>query len=231
MLSAGARPGSMIFDGQVLSDDQYQGTAYLFNSRCGQLPYLVSGPILDNSRRVELRGSAPRVDSNCQIVGYVDDLLTFQLIEPAVASSTNVSIEPKQIPPTINSDASRNATEAQRAEAAKRSAEQAEQRRLAEAEAAKRSAEQAEQRRLAEAEAAKRSAEQAEQRRLAEAEATERAAAEAQKALENEQRRKIFIRISAVVFGALLISIWTFLMLRSKRNKKFASNLTTSRES
>ena len=69
--------------------EQYQGTAYLFNSSCGSLPYRVNGPILDNSRRVELRGQAPRVDSNCRVTGYVNDLLEFQLIEPTVQFSDN----------------------------------------------------------------------------------------------------------------------------------------------
>jgi hypothetical protein len=86
IVSAGARPDSMIFEGEVIGDDEgYQGTAYLFNSRCGRLPYKVSGPILDQSRRVELRGQAPRVDNNCRPIGFIDDTLVFQLIEPPVS--------------------------------------------------------------------------------------------------------------------------------------------------
>src|ERR1019366_2721307 len=34
MVSAGAKPGSLLFDGEVIGD-QYQGTAYIFNGRCG----------------------------------------------------------------------------------------------------------------------------------------------------------------------------------------------------
>jgi hypothetical protein len=85
MLSAGARSGSMIFDGEAVGQ-QYRGTAYIFTSRCGQFPYPVTGPILDDYRRVELRGQAPRVDDNCHITGYIDDLLEFQLIEPTVTT-------------------------------------------------------------------------------------------------------------------------------------------------
>lgn len=48
----------------------------------------MSGPILDQSRRVELRGRAPRVDNNCRVTEYVDDLLAFQLIEPNVATTS-----------------------------------------------------------------------------------------------------------------------------------------------
>jgi Bacterial SH3 domain len=79
MFNAGAKPDSLLFDGEAIGE-QYQGTAYQFNSRCGKIPYRVSGPILDNYRRVELRGQAPRVDNNCRVTGYVDDLLAFQLM-------------------------------------------------------------------------------------------------------------------------------------------------------
>ena len=98
MLSAGAKSNSLLFDGKAIGE-QYQGTAYQFNSRCGKLPYRVSGPILDNYRRVELRGQAPRVDNSCRVTGYVDDLLSFQLIEPNAASAATESTTP-QSPPT-----------------------------------------------------------------------------------------------------------------------------------
>ncbi len=48
----------------------------------------MSGPISDSDRRVELLGRAPRVDNDCHIVEYVDDVLTFQLIEPSGTAST-----------------------------------------------------------------------------------------------------------------------------------------------
>jgi hypothetical protein len=44
MQSAGAKSGSLLFEGET-DGQQYQGTAYIFNSRCGPLPYLGSGPI------------------------------------------------------------------------------------------------------------------------------------------------------------------------------------------
>jgi hypothetical protein len=97
MLSAGAGPDALIFSGEAIGE-QYRGTAYLFNSRCGKLPYQVRGPILDNYRRVELRGQAPRVDSNCRVIGHVDDLLAFQLIEPPVTTSPDVAAPPSLTP-------------------------------------------------------------------------------------------------------------------------------------
>ncbi len=81
MLSAGAKPGSLLFEGEA-NGSQYQGTAYIFQARCDPYPYRVSGPILDNYRRVELRGQAPRVESDCRISGYFSDLLEFELIDP-----------------------------------------------------------------------------------------------------------------------------------------------------
>jgi hypothetical protein len=97
MQRAGAKPGSLIFEGEAIGD-RYQGTAYLFNSPCGLLPYHVAGPILDNYRRVELRGRAPRVDSNCRVIGYAEDLLTFQLIEPTAGTQTAPPVAGPSIP-------------------------------------------------------------------------------------------------------------------------------------
>lgn len=80
LLEAGARPGTLLFEGQAV-DDAYFGTAYIFNRGCGAFGYQVSGPILENYRRVQMRGQAPRVGADCQVFGYVDDVLEFQLID------------------------------------------------------------------------------------------------------------------------------------------------------
>ncbi len=79
MLEAGARPGSLLFSGEA-AGNTYDGTAYIFNRRCGSIGYHVSGPILDNYRRVVLRGQAPRVDRNCRVMDYMTDTLEFELI-------------------------------------------------------------------------------------------------------------------------------------------------------
>ena len=78
MVSAGARPGSLSFEGQAV-DQQYVGSAYLYNSTCGQVSYQVSGPILDNYERVVLQGAAPRFGSNCVPQGYATATLEFSL--------------------------------------------------------------------------------------------------------------------------------------------------------
>src|ERR1700730_13458059 len=70
MVDAGAHLGSVLFTGKSLNGS-YVGTAYIFNAHCGQIPYQVSGPILARHERVVLKGQAPRLDSDCNIVGYV----------------------------------------------------------------------------------------------------------------------------------------------------------------
>jgi hypothetical protein len=80
MAEAGARPGSLLFSGEVV-DGGYQGTAYIFSPRCGKLSYYVSGPILNNYRRVVMRGQAPRVNAACQVIGEVTDVLVFDLVD------------------------------------------------------------------------------------------------------------------------------------------------------
>jgi hypothetical protein len=55
MLEVGARPGSLLFRGEI-ENGQYSGKAYIFNARCGQIPFQVKGPILDNDERITLTG-------------------------------------------------------------------------------------------------------------------------------------------------------------------------------
>jgi hypothetical protein len=82
MVDAGAHLGSVLFTGKSLNGS-YVGTAYIFNAHCGQIPYQVSGPILARHERVVLKGQAPRLDSDCNIVGYVSDILEFSLFKSA----------------------------------------------------------------------------------------------------------------------------------------------------
>jgi Aspartyl protease len=80
MLQAGAHPGALLFRGQS-KNHHYSGTAFVFSSRCGQLPYQVSGPILDGHEHVRLTGQKPEVGPDCSITGYFDDTLEFHLIK------------------------------------------------------------------------------------------------------------------------------------------------------
>ena len=89
MLEAGAHPDSLLFSGQI-NNGQFAGTAYVFNVQCGQVPFEVKGPILENGGRVALTGQAPRVGRNCQASGYYTSTLEFRLLK-----STEVAQPPQ----------------------------------------------------------------------------------------------------------------------------------------
>ena len=97
MLEAGARSGSLLFRGQV-KDGEYVGTAYLFNPRCGQIPFQVKGPILDNDERVVLTGQTPYVGRNCQTYGSFTSNLEFRLLKPIEASQSQGPLATAQSP-------------------------------------------------------------------------------------------------------------------------------------
>ena len=97
MVDAGARPGSLLFRGQT-TNGEYVGTAFIFVRGCGQFPYQVSGPILDNYERVVLTGQAPRVGPNCQIQGYLTDRLEFTLLK--TGSMTETALHDNELPTT-----------------------------------------------------------------------------------------------------------------------------------
>jgi predicted aspartyl protease len=95
MIEAGARSGSLLFHGKSVRG-KYIGTAFVFNSRCGQYPYPVSGPILDSYERVVLTGRAPRIAPDCSVEGYFEDTLDFRLVKPQAMTPGN------PLPPRLN---------------------------------------------------------------------------------------------------------------------------------
>jgi tetratricopeptide (TPR) repeat protein/uncharacterized protein YgiM (DUF1202 family) len=76
--ASGVRRGTLLFDG-VREGFTYSGTARIFNSRCGTKTYAVSGSVSDDEETVTLLGRAPIVDSSCNLAGYRDDYLYFEL--------------------------------------------------------------------------------------------------------------------------------------------------------
>ena len=81
MLDVGARPGSLLFRGEI-DNGQYSGTAYIFSPHCGQIPFQVKGPISDNDERIMLTGQAPRIGRNCRAnVSYTSNL-EFRRLKP-----------------------------------------------------------------------------------------------------------------------------------------------------
>jgi len=87
MLEVGVRPGSLLFSGDI-DDGQYSGTAYIFNPRCGQIPFQVKGPILDNDERILLTGQAPRVGRNCHVHESYTSNLEFRRLKPNEATQS-----------------------------------------------------------------------------------------------------------------------------------------------
>ena len=87
MLEAGARPGSLLFRGQV-DNGQYAGTAYIYNPHCGAIPFQVKGPVLDNDERIILTGQAPQAGRNCRIRGSYTDDLEFRRLKPTEATQS-----------------------------------------------------------------------------------------------------------------------------------------------
>ena len=94
LIQAGVRQNSLLFSGTVKGNN-YFGTALIYNPRCGTFTYRASGPILDNYRRVVLRGQAPRVGPDCKVVGHFTDTLEFVLqSSPSTESSTSGILKP-----------------------------------------------------------------------------------------------------------------------------------------
>jgi hypothetical protein len=82
MLEVGARPGSLLFRGEI-DNGQYSGTAYIFSPHCGQIPFQVKGPISDNDERIILTGQAPRLERNCRANESYTSNLEFRRLKPA----------------------------------------------------------------------------------------------------------------------------------------------------
>ena len=81
MLEVGVRPGSLLFRGEI-ENGEYSGTAYIFNPHCGQIPFQVKGPILNNDERIVLTGQAPRVGRNCRAHESSTSNLEFRRVKP-----------------------------------------------------------------------------------------------------------------------------------------------------
>src|SRR5580704_2091455 len=113
MLEAGARPGSLLFHGQV-DNGQYAGTAYIFNPRCGAISFQVKGPVLDNDERIMLTGQAPQVGRNCRAYESYTSNLEFKRLNPTeaaqlqvplgLAHAPNIEDTKPELPPQVSGD-------------------------------------------------------------------------------------------------------------------------------
>jgi hypothetical protein len=102
MLDVGARPGSLLFRGQVNSG-QYLGTAYIFNGHCGPIPFEVKGPSLDGDERIVLTGQVPRVGRNCRTDGSHTSTLEFRRAKLDEANRSQEELT-AALPPPIAPD-------------------------------------------------------------------------------------------------------------------------------
>jgi formylglycine-generating enzyme required for sulfatase activity len=90
--------GTLLFDGRK-DGNNYSGTAYIFNRKCGPRGYSVSGPVSEDQRTVTMRGQAPRLDLNCKVIGYKDDRLVFTFQEPTTAPTAQRFLNDNRNPP------------------------------------------------------------------------------------------------------------------------------------
>src|SRR5690349_13460639 len=81
MLAVAARPGALLFRGEI-DNGQYSGPAYICSPHCGQIPFQVKGPILDDDERITLTGQAPRLGRNCRAYDSSTSNLEFRRLKP-----------------------------------------------------------------------------------------------------------------------------------------------------
>ena len=84
MVEVGAHPGTLLFRGRF-DNGQFAGTAYIFNPRCGPIPFPVRGSALDDGARIVLTGEVPPVGRKCRVYRTVASSLEFTRPKPAEA--------------------------------------------------------------------------------------------------------------------------------------------------
>ena len=109
MLDVGARPGSLLFRGEI-DNAQYSGTAYIFSPHCGPIPFQVKGPILDNDERIILTGQAPRLGRNCRANESYTSNLEFRRLKPNDGAQSQEQFTPATVPRAGESKPDRKST-------------------------------------------------------------------------------------------------------------------------
>ncbi len=97
MISAGASRGSRIFDGKRIGNT-YEGSAYLYSSKCGAISYYVKGAVSDDQRSVNISGKAPVRDAECRVVSHRNDRLVFTFTGSSNSSAGNPQIAENATP-------------------------------------------------------------------------------------------------------------------------------------
>lgn len=79
IFNEGVRSGTILFQGTEGAGGTISGTARVFSNRCGVIGYTVSGHRFADGNIV-LNGQAPKRNNACQVIGYKNDRLVFNLI-------------------------------------------------------------------------------------------------------------------------------------------------------
>jgi len=76
LMDAGVKPGTLLFEGRR-NGQTWVGTAYQFYRTCKSRGYQVGGNTSDDLKQITLKGKAPLLDANCNVMGSRDDVLIF----------------------------------------------------------------------------------------------------------------------------------------------------------
>lgn len=71
MIDEGVRPGTLLFDGRR-TGNRLSGTSYVFDRRCGRIPYSDDGNVLSGERSIFLSGRRvpTQLSADCAVVAY-----------------------------------------------------------------------------------------------------------------------------------------------------------------
>ena len=75
----GISAGMQLFNGRKTGPNSYAGQATTFSRQCGGANFAVAGESTNNGRRLVLRGQAPVRNGSCQVSGYRNENLIFDL--------------------------------------------------------------------------------------------------------------------------------------------------------
>jgi hypothetical protein len=76
----GVKKGTVLFDG-VVDGATLSGTAFVFAKECDPLSFAVTGILTRDGKRITLNGKAPRIGTQCRIVGGKQEELIFDFFK------------------------------------------------------------------------------------------------------------------------------------------------------
>ena len=91
LLDAGVKQGTLLFEGQR-NGQNITGTAFQFYRTCKAHTFEVSGSASEDRKTITLKGKAPLLDMNCNVMGSREDVLIF------TSNQTAPTEPPKETP-------------------------------------------------------------------------------------------------------------------------------------